>query len=155
MNRHSLPLASNHPAQSNRSGSTLLIVVALMGMMAFLGFVFYTFSAQEKVTAMNFAESAKIQAASAVAVDDTWDFLLQTLILGSSDSNYQSVLWGGRHSLMANMYGRDGIPWNGEGVRLNAFNSGQPYVDMDGDNSTNITSNGLTILENDCLLNPG
>ena len=34
--------------KSVRSGSTLLIVVALMGMMAFLGFVFYTFAAQER-----------------------------------------------------------------------------------------------------------
>ena len=137
-----------------RSGSTLLMVVALMGMLMFLGFVFYTFASQERTNAANAAQAMKAQTAAAAAAepDDLFDFVLQTIILGPNDFNYQSILWGGRHSLLGNMYGRDGVPWNGEGVNLVSI-GGQPYVDMDGDGTTTITSNGLNIPENINLLN--
>lgn len=140
---------------STRSGSTLLIVVALIGMLMFLGFIFYTFASQERTNAVNQAQGAKAQALNAPAAqpDDLFDFALRSIIIGPSDDCYQSVLWGGRHSLLANMYGRDGILWNGEGVSLNS-NAGQPFVDMDNDGTANITANGLNQLENQNLLNP-
>ncbi|MBS0204033.1 MAG: hypothetical protein JSS49_14095 [Planctomycetes bacterium] len=141
---------SSRVQQPARSGSTLLIVVALMGMLAFLGFVFYTFSAQERANALALAEGAKVRTAPSIEPDALWDFALQQIILGPHDSNFQSILWGGRHSLLPNMYGRDSIPYNGEGVHL-GNNGGVPFVDMDYDGSLAITALGTA--ENVNLLN--
>ncbi len=145
-NRLSRPSAKGQA----RSGSTLLIVIALMGTLAFLGFVFYTFSAQERANAIALAEGAKVRTAPSIEPDALWDFALQQLILGPHDSNFQSILWGGRHSFLANMYGRDGIPYNGEGVHLGS-NSGVPFVDLDSNGNTTIAALGTT--ENVNLLN--
>ena len=120
---------------SARRGSTILIVVVLMAMLAFLGVVFYTFSAQEYANALTFSQQAKVTKAVSVEPDALFDFALQQIILGPDDTNTQSILWGGRHSLLANMYGRDGIPFNGEGVNLASSTGtpGQPIVDMNYD----------------------
>ena len=49
-----IPFARQNPARiDTRRGSTLIIVVALLGMLAFLGFVFYTFAKQEKQNAVS------------------------------------------------------------------------------------------------------
>ena len=111
----------------------MVIVVALLGMLAFLGFVFYTFAKQERANAATFSLGAKILKAPSLEPDALFDFALQQAILGPPDGFTQSILWGGRHSLMANMYGRDGIPWNGEGVHLipDPTLPGIPRVDMD------------------------
>ena len=134
------------PASRSR-GSTLLIVVALMGMLAFLGFAFYTLAVQERANALSFAQEAKVTKAPSLEPDALFDFALQQVILGPDDAYTQSVLWGGRHSLMANMYGRDRVPFNGEGVNLIQTAAGQPQVDMnfDGDNAD--------INDNSALLN--
>ena len=132
---------------ANRKGSTLLIVVALLGMLAFLGFMFYTFAAQERVNAVAFSQEAKVLKAPSLEPDALFDFALQQIILGPPDSNVQSILWGGRHSLLANMFGRDGVAWNGEGVNLRQAN-GQPQVDMNFDD----TSSGVDTVDNPSLL---
>ena len=58
MNRNRFNRTSNAAQKQNqshrRSGSILLVVVALMGMMAFLGFVIYTFAAQERINSLTF-----------------------------------------------------------------------------------------------------
>ncbi len=129
-----IPFARQYPARiERRRGSTLIIVVALLGMLAFLGFVFYTFAKQEKQNAASFAKGAQVLKAPSLEPDSLFDFALQQIILGPPDAYTQSILWGGRHSLLANMFGRDGIPWNGEGVNLIQDPSGQPYVDMNFD----------------------
>jgi hypothetical protein len=126
-----IPFARQNPARiDERRGSTLIIVVALLGMLAFLGFVFYTFAKQEKANAASFAKGAQVLKAPSLEPDSLWDFALQQIILGPPDAYTQSILWGGRHSLLANMFGRDGIPWNGEGINLIQDPTGQPQVDM-------------------------
>ncbi len=119
-----------------RRGSTLLIVVALMGMLAFLGFAFYTLAVQERANALSFAQEAKVTKAPSLEPDALFDFALQQVIIGPDDAYTQSILWGGRHSLMANMYGRDRVPFNGEGVNLMQTAAGQPQVDMNFDGSS-------------------
>lgn len=133
---------------SARRGSTILIVVVLMAMLAFLGVVFYTFSAQEYANALTFSQQAKVTKAVSVEPDALFDFALQQIILGPDDTNTQSILWGGRHSLLANMYGRDGIPFNGEGVNLMQTAAGQPQVDM------NFNGSSADANDNQQLLNP-
>ncbi|MEI8017057.1 MAG: hypothetical protein WCH39_02605 [Schlesneria sp.] len=126
-----IPFARQKSARiDTRRGSTLIIVVALLGMLAFLGFVFYTFAKQEKQNAVSFAKGAQVLKAPSLEPDSLFDFALQQIILGPPDAYTQSILWGGRHSLLANMFGRDGVPWNGEGVNLIQDPSGQPHVDM-------------------------
>ena len=143
-----IPFARQNPARiDTRRGSTLIIVVALLGMLAFLGFVFYTFAKQEKQNAVSFAKGAQVLKAPSLEPDSLFDFALQQIILGPPDAYTQSILWGGRHSLLANMFGRDGVPWNGEGVNLIQDPSGQPHVDM------NFNGNAGDPNDNQLLLN--
>ena len=131
MKQIQLQQRSPRPA-TNRRGSTLVIVVALLGMLAFLGFVFYTFAKQERVNAVSFSQSAKNTKTFNVDADAIIDFGLEQILIGPSDSNFQSILWGGRHSILANMFGTDYLPFNGEGVNLISV-TGQPHVDMNYD----------------------
>jgi hypothetical protein len=132
--------------RATRNGSTLVIVVALLGMLAFLGFVFYTFSKQERASAVTFSQGAQAMKAPSLEPDSLWDFALQQLIIGPPDSFYQSILWGGRHSLLANMYGRNAIPWDGDGINLISL-SGQPFVDMNYDGIPDVTADFLGFID--------
>lgn len=61
---------------SDRQGSTLVIVIALLGLLAFMGMVFFTFAAQERQAAENFSDAAKF------AVDEppnVFDHLLRQI----------------------------------------------------------------------------
>ena len=158
MKRHRSRSAPCRRVATQPRGSTLLIVVALMGMLAFLGFVFYTFAAQERANALAFSEDAK-SASSSMSQDPEalFDFALQQVILGTDDTFRQSILWGGRHTILANMYGRDRIPFNGEGVNLMQTPAGQPQVDMNFNGSSadaNDNQNLLDIVDSP-VANPG
>lgn len=131
--QNSSNFVKSHRRSLTRRGSTLVVVVALLGMLVFLGFVFYTFAKQERANAQTFSNAAKDEKGLGVDPDSVFDFALEQVILGPDDSYFQSILWGGRHSLLANMFGRDGIPWNGEGVSLLQDSTGTPYVDMNLD----------------------
>lgn len=148
-------IAINQPdkvAADSRRGSTLVIVIALLGIMAFLGLTFYTFAKQERQTAATFSQAAQTLKAPSIEPDSLFDFAMQQLLLGPVDSNYQSILWGGRHSLLANMLGRDGIPFNGEGINLipTPGSTGQPAVDMNYDGAITLTT---PTVDNQALLN--
>ncbi len=143
-NRFRSPL--RRQSASHSRGSTLLIVVALMGMLAFLGFAFYTLAVQERANALSFAQEAKTTKAPSLEPDALFDFALQQVIIGPDDAYTQSILWGGRNSLMANMYGRDRVPFNGEGVNLASESApsgspGLPVVDMNFDGTQDSGAN--------------
>ncbi len=118
---------------SDRRGSTLLIVLVLMGMLALLGVLFYTLASQANATASSFSADARVLEAPSLEPDALMDYALEQLILGPEDTKVHSALWGGRHSLVPNMLGRDGIPFNGEGVHVidDSTNTGDPLVDQD------------------------
>jgi len=127
---------------SRRRGSTLLVVVALMGMLSLLGVMFFVFASQEAENAKNYHEAAKIIHDPELGPDVYFDWALRQLINGPEDSEKQSALWGRHHSLLPNAYGRDAHPHTGTGLRLRNDLS-TPYgsstlnltafVDMDGD----------------------
>lgn len=118
----------------SRRGSAMVVVLALLALLAILGFTFYTFSAQERAAAEYFAsESRNTQTG---LPDTIFDWPLRQILIGPDDSNYYSVLWGGRHSLVPNMIGTDRIPFNGEGINLIDDGTGAPVVDMDYDVNT-------------------
>ncbi len=109
---------------SKRRGSTLLIVMVLMGMLALLGVLFYTFSAQERSNAEYYSEAAKERGDPSLDADVLFDFALEQIIVGTNPQFKNSMLWGSRHSLLSNALGfglhkpGDLHPFNGEGVNV-------------------------------------
>ncbi len=119
----------------DRQGSTLVIVIAMLGLLAFLGMVFYTFAAQERASAEYFSEAAK------AAVDDppnVWDHMLRHVISGPTNrpSDRGSILRSSdRHySIVSSLVGNDIIPHNGDSIRV-IYNTttGVPMIDQNYD----------------------
>lgn len=101
----------------SRRGSTLVVVIALLGLLAFLGVVFFTFAAQERASADYFSEAAKSQIQSP---DSVWPHLLRQVLVGPSAHEKASILYSPtqRHSLVTNLFGDDVYPQNGTGVEV-------------------------------------
>lgn len=104
--------------QPRRRGSTLVIVLALLGLLAFTGMVFYTFAAQERASAEYFAEAAK---AVYSEPSDVWDPMLRQVLVGPSEAKKGSILYSQsrRHSMVRNLVGSDVYPATGRSVELN------------------------------------
>lgn len=118
-----------HSATDSRRGSTLVIVVALLGLLAFMGMVFYSFAAQERAAAENFSDAAKF------AVDEpsnVFDHMLRQVIVGPSDSPAEraSILRSStrRHSLVTNLVGYDIHPNTGDPIEVRVNANGIPFV---------------------------
>ena len=127
------------PCQSAdaRRGSTLLIVLSLLGILVFLGMVFYTIATQEKAAAENFSEAAK----DFVDVpDDPFPHAMRHLIVGPRANESRSILSGpgNRHSVTSTLVGRDTAPYTGRGYTVianpvaGALN-GLPGIDQNED----------------------
>lgn len=113
------------PISGSRNGAVLVVVAALLGLLALIGFFFYTFAAQEGENAEYFAAAAKQVDASRL-----FDHALRQIILGANSTEYNSALHGGRHSMLANLFGQDSHPYSGQGVNLINDGSGNPVVDQ-------------------------
>lgn len=132
------PLAGSPPGicadvHSHRRGSTLVIMLALLGLLSFMGMVFYTFAAQERAASEYFSEAAKD------AVDqppNVFDHLLRHVIVGpdATPADRMSILrsYNRRHSMLGNLVGNDVQPHNGEGIHTAKIN-GVTVVDQDQD----------------------
>jgi hypothetical protein len=129
-----------------RSGSTLLVVIALMGMLALLGLMFFTFASQEQASAKNYLESAKHITDPELGPDVYFDWALRQCIRGANRNERQSAL-GAHLSLLAGAYGHDAHPHTGKGIDLindrTTIQDGNGYgltayveVDLDGDGNT-------------------
>lgn len=107
-----------------RPGSTLVIVIALLGLLSLTGMVFYTFALQEHGAAENFVEAAKFVNDGP---PDVWRHMLRQTIVGPDDSEAGSKLYSpqSRHSLIRNAVGADIYPGTGEGVDV-IYNAGVP-----------------------------
>ncbi len=131
---------------AHRRGSTLVIVVALLGLLAFMGMVFYSFAAQERAASENFSDAAKF------AVDEpsnVFDHMLRQVIVGPANtpSERASILASStnRHSLVRNLVGYDIHPHTGDPIEVEVNANGIPFVprprlavDSDGDGVGNI-----------------
>lgn len=141
MKRHSGSSRQRRTA-TDRRGSTLLIVLALLGLLTLLGFVFYTFAAQEQANAVHFNEAAKVESAEV----DYFEWGLEQLIKGPDNNLRNSALYGGRHSLITNMFGGDLHPYSGVGVNVTRI--GSPGVLQIDQNMDGIADPGIqTLLE--------
>ena len=131
------------PVQAyERRGSTLIIVLALLGLLTLLGLVFYTFARSEHAAAEFFTEAAKDVR---VRPDDSFEFALETLLIGGKTrarnnvlgSAQESQIGSQRHAIVANLIGRDLRPGTGSGVNIIYVDDGNgnrvPAVDQNGD----------------------
>ena len=114
-----------------RRGSTLVIVIALLGLLAFTGIVFYTFAAQEKASSQFFSEAAKAQI---LEVDGVFDWGLRQILVGADENERNSILYSptDRFSILRNQFGNDISPHNGPGVSVR-YQGGVPVMDIDQD----------------------
>ncbi|MFO0976257.1 MAG: hypothetical protein U0996_07640 [Planctomycetaceae bacterium] len=123
-------------SRKSRGGSTLVIVIALLGLLSFLGIVFFFFASQERASSEYFSESAKF------AIEDppnVFDHMLRHVIVGpkSTPNERLSILFGGRHSMLSNMYGSDLAPYSGKGIGdLNRNGNGVPVSPLDYNSNT-------------------
>lgn len=146
-----------HPSE-NRRGSVLLVMLGLLLILMLIGMTIFTFSTQENSSAEYFANSAK-NYDLVIDSDALFDWALEQLIIGPNDSNTQSALWPGVHSLVprslglfsANAQGvpipSDRHPFDGVGFNVATGAGGQPLVDTnyDGDPATNDNPEYLAI----------
>lgn len=134
-------LQSQRTRTVNRRGSTLIIVIALLGLLAFTGMIFFSFSSQERSSAEYFNEAAKDEVDSP---DNVFDHPLRHIIVGPNNrpSEIRSILWSPerRHSMASGIIGKDMAAYSGEGIHLiyeddpnTALTTPVPRVDMDWD----------------------
>lgn len=101
-----------------RKGSTLLVVMALMGMLALLGLMFFSFASQENESAKNYLEAAKLIHDPDLGPDVYFDWFLRQAIRGPEREERQSALAGGYMAILSNQFGRDAHPHTGAGLTI-------------------------------------
>lgn len=129
--------------RSDRRGSTLLIVLALLSLLAFTGMVFYTFANQERSAADYFSEAAK---AENNADDDPFPWALQQILTGATQNQKSSIIHDPRrrHSMLSGVVGYDSVPYSGPGVNIiYDTGTGLPVVDNNYDGANDMPASPL------------
>ncbi len=91
-----------------------MVVIALLGALMLLGFLFLTLTMQEETNSEYFAQSYNAPAEQDPDVFFNW--ALEQLIVGPPDTARNSMLYGGYKSILPNMVGADLTPFNGTGI---------------------------------------
>ena len=146
------PKSRSRRPHPQRRGSTLMIVMVLMGMLSLLGVIFYTFAAQERSNAEYYSNAAKNDEDPSLDADVLFDWALEQIIVGTDPRLKNSMLWGCRYSLLSNALGvgyhkpGDLHPFKGEGVNV-IFDSstGQMGVDQNRDGSSDTGAGGQAL----------
>ncbi len=122
------------PQVTRRRGSTLVIVIALLGLLAFVGMLFLSFASSERSSAEYFSEAAKGEVGEP---DNVWDHPLRHIISGPSNrpSERASILRSpsSRHSIARSLVGSDLSPHSGEGVSV-SYSASLPAANGPGGN---------------------
>lgn len=142
--------------RAERRGSTLLIVLVLMAMLASLGVIFYVFAAQERASANYYSDAAKVKQFD-ISADTLFDFGIRQVIEGPDVGKFRnSALSGRRHALLPNMLGLntdgkklDFSPYNG--TALTSADSRYLAINDSGsaNNGNPVQSNRLANLDPD------
>jgi hypothetical protein len=102
-----------------RRGTVIIVVLALLGMLALIGFFVFAFTSSENQSATYFTNSPSAKASTpTLNADAFFQDALRQIIMGPQASEKQTALWGGNKSLVPTMFGRDMSPYNGPGVNL-------------------------------------
>lgn len=125
--------------KTRRRGSTLVIVIALLGLLVFTGMVFYTFASQERTSSEFFAEAAKAQHNEP---NDVWEHLLEQVIAGPRREQLASILGSPqrRHSMVKTMFGNDNHAFSGTAIPVGYAAA----TDMHGTTDIPIPASSLT-----------
>jgi hypothetical protein len=108
-----------HRLVRTRRGTVIIVVLALLGMLALIGFFIFAYTASENQAATYFGNSPSAKVTTpTLNADALFDNVLRQIIIGPAVTEKQSALWGGRASLLPTMFGRDLSPYNGPGVNL-------------------------------------
>ncbi|NNJ25631.1 hypothetical protein [Alienimonas chondri] len=99
---------------AERRGTVIVVVIALLGALMLLGFLFLTLTMQEEQGSYNFSKAHDLPAEKDPDVFFNW--ALEQVIVGPPDEARNSILYGGYKSLMPNMVGGDLTPFDGQGV---------------------------------------
>lgn len=133
-----LSTPSTQPVQVNlpRTGVAMIIVLSLMAALAFLGFFFFSYTMSELDSATWFFSASNDPTSrtsmnpqlstSQDPTDIYMDWAAEQVIVGTRREYTNSVLYGNKYSLMANMLGQidgdltvtDFHPFNGGGVKV-------------------------------------
>lgn len=117
MKNYRLPTVQKSQHSDARRGSTLVIVIALLGLLLFTGIVFFTFAVQEQRASEYFIEAAKSPHSEP---QDVWGHMLEQLIVGPNNRQRGSKLWSPmrRHSMIGNLFGNDVYPHTGTAIEV-------------------------------------
>jgi hypothetical protein len=110
--------ARTEQTNAQRAGSTLVVVIGLLGLLMLLGFAIFSFANMESDNAVFFTESAKQPVDDFIkqpAKKKLFDWALEQIILGAPGSAPLSALTGGDKGLVPIMFGRDLHPFSGPG----------------------------------------
>ena len=163
--RSQLALNSQRSTLSSdrRGGAAIIVVLSLLGTLAFLGLLFYTFAAQELANAENFATVPT----AAPSFSGFADFGIRQVIVGTPSDLEDSALFGSNYALVPNMIGRPNLdtqvsladgagnyadvnPFDGLGIGVWGDNSnlstGGFIFDYDGDGVADADQDGLNAL---------
>lgn len=139
---------------AERRGSTLLIVLVLMTMLASLGVIFYVFSAQERASANYYSDGAKVKQFD-IDRDTLFDFGMRQLIEGPQPGSFRnSALSQRRHALLPNMLGLepkgklDYSPFNGRPLDPNNPSDSALYYGINDSEAANVNPPKLSDLAN-------
>ncbi|QDU81805.1 hypothetical protein Pla110_35550 [Polystyrenella longa] len=126
---------------SNREGATLVVVLALLGLMMVIGFFAYSMASQQQANSEYFANTPRAKARNVADFDREalMNWALEQIIKGGPADLPHSALSGGRHALVPNMFGADLHPYSGTGYNL-MLDSGLPVFDNNYDGSDDGTS---------------
>lgn len=133
--------ASRSTRLTRRRGSTLLVIVALMGMLALLGITFFAFASQQLESSKNYQKAAELVNDPELGPDVYFDWALRQLTVGPGVLEKNSALFGGHMSLLPNAFGNDAHPHSGSGLRLsqtptyagsNLTALSIPFIDLNG-----------------------
>jgi len=122
--------APTRPAPARRRGVVLVLILAMLSLLALIGFSFASLTGQAQVGGRKYAEGALTPPSDAVM-----DFALSQLI--NDTTGPTSPLYG--HSLKRDMYGNDAF--NNGGPVAGALTSGGTAVTFNGGNYLQYTAN--------------
>ncbi len=118
-----------------RRGTVIIIVLALLGLLALIGFFALSFTSQENQSATYFANSRTAKDLTPTLDPNAFfNDILRQVTIGPTAIEKQTAMYGGNKALVPTMFGRDLAPYNGFGVNL-IWNSttNSPSVDQNFD----------------------
>ncbi len=119
---HSKSIVVGVASNKRWGGAALIVVLAMTGLLMFLGFFFFSFVAAERNSAGWFASTSR----SEITESDYFDFALQGILIGPTDDLRSSALYGRKYSIIPNMLGSFGSdlrpksmqPFTGSGINV-------------------------------------